>query len=102
MEQKYILSTVENQPIYEHLRTIPGVGKILALTIYYEVGEIARFGSARQFCSYARVDPLGYGGVFSLDRPPLMDPLGYGGVFSLDRPPLMDAYNLELQGLAFF
>jgi len=55
--EKYILSTVENQPIFEHLRTIPGVGKILALTIYYEVGEIARFPSARQFCSYARVVP---------------------------------------------
>jgi len=55
--EKYIVSTVENQPIFEHLRTIPGVGKILALTIYYEVGEIARFPSARQFCSYARVVP---------------------------------------------
>jgi transposase len=55
--EKYILGTVENQPIYEHLRTIPGVGKILALTIYYEVGDIGRFGSARQFCSYARVVP---------------------------------------------
>jgi transposase len=55
--EKYILSTVENKPIFEHLRTIPGVGKILALTIYYEVGDIARFASARQFCSYARVVP---------------------------------------------
>jgi transposase len=55
--EKYILGTVKNKPIFEHLRTIPGVGKILALTIYYEVGEIARFGSVRQFCSYARVVP---------------------------------------------
>ena len=55
--EKYILSTVENQPIFEHLQTIPGVGKTLALTIYYEVGDIARFASAKQFCSYARVVP---------------------------------------------
>lgn len=53
--EKYILSTVKNKPIFEHLRTIPGVGQTLALTIYYEVGDIGRFGSARQFCSYARV-----------------------------------------------
>jgi transposase len=55
--EKYILSTVKNEPIFEHLQTIPGVGKTLALTIYYEVGDIARFASARQFCSYARVVP---------------------------------------------
>jgi transposase len=55
--EKYILSTVKNKPIFEHLQTIPGVGKILALTIYYEVGDIARFASAKQFCSYARVVP---------------------------------------------
>jgi len=55
--EKYILSTVKNQPIFEHLQTIPGVGKTLALTIYYEVGDISRFASVRQFCSYARVVP---------------------------------------------
>jgi transposase len=55
--EKYLLSTVKNKPIFDHLRTIPGVGQTLALTIYYEVGEIARFPSARQFCSYARVVP---------------------------------------------
>jgi transposase len=55
--EKYLLSTVKNKPIFDHLRTIPGVGKTLALTIYYEVGDIGRFPSARQFCSYARVVP---------------------------------------------
>ena len=55
--ETYILSTVKNKPIFEHLQTIPGVGKTLALTIYYEVGDITRFASARQFCSYARVVP---------------------------------------------
>ena len=55
--ETYILSTVKNKRIYDHLQTIPGVGKILALTIYYEVGDITRFGSSKQFCSYARVVP---------------------------------------------
>lgn len=37
------------------LRTIPGVGQILALTILYEVHDIKRFGSVQQFSSYARL-----------------------------------------------
>jgi len=55
--EKRILDSVKNDPLLELLQTIPGVGKILALTIYYEAGQIDRFGSAKQFCSYARVVP---------------------------------------------
>ena len=55
--EKLILDTVADEPTFELLRTIPGVGKILGLTIFYEVGQIERFGSAEQFCSYARVVP---------------------------------------------
>jgi transposase len=54
---KSILETVADEPQFELLRTIPGVGKILALTIFYEVGDIQRFGGPKQFCSYARVVP---------------------------------------------
>ena len=52
-----ILATVAEQPLFDLLQTIPGVGKILALTIYYEVGDIDRFEGPKQFCSYARVVP---------------------------------------------
>ena len=55
--EKMILRTVDDTPMFKLLQTIPGVGKILALTIYYEAGEIERFGSAKKFCSYARVVP---------------------------------------------
>ena len=37
------------------LRTIPGVGRILALTILYEIGDIERFESVQKFASYARL-----------------------------------------------
>ncbi len=37
------------------LRTIPGVGQILALTILYEVHDIKRFKTVQRFCSYARL-----------------------------------------------
>ena len=45
------------QVSFERLLQVYGIGKILALTILYEVGEISRFESMRQFCSYCRVVP---------------------------------------------
>jgi transposase len=37
------------------LRTIPGVGKILALVLLYEIEEIARFPRVQAFVSYCRL-----------------------------------------------
>jgi transposase len=37
------------------LSTIPGVGKILALTFLYEIHDIGRFESVQRFASYARL-----------------------------------------------
>lgn len=37
------------------LRTIPGVGQILALVILYEIHDIKRFKTVQRFCSYARL-----------------------------------------------
>ena len=34
---------------------MPGIGKVLALTILYEVEDIRRFKRVQQFCSYARL-----------------------------------------------
>lgn len=52
-----ILSTARKRPEYKLLTTIPGIWKILAMTIMYEVGEISRFKSAKRFSSYCRVVP---------------------------------------------
>ncbi len=46
---------VHDLPSFYRLRSIPGVGKVLALTILYEVGDIRRFDDAGQFLSYARL-----------------------------------------------
>jgi len=37
------------------LRSIPGVGKVLALTILYEIHDVRRFDRVQQFASYARL-----------------------------------------------
>jgi len=37
------------------LKTVNGIGRILALTIIYEIGDINRFPSVQKFASYARL-----------------------------------------------
>jgi transposase len=62
---------VENPHTYYLLQTIPGVGKILALVLLYEIHRIDRFADAGDFLSYARLvrclhrsagKPVGAGG----------------------------------------
>jgi transposase len=46
---------VDDVQTYHRLQTIPGVGKILALVLLYEIHDIRRFGSEGQFLSYTRL-----------------------------------------------
>ncbi|HET9530546.1 MAG TPA: IS110 family transposase [Blastocatellia bacterium] len=55
--EQQILDLTRNNADYKRLLEIAGIGKILALTILYEVGDIRRFNSARHFSSYYRVVP---------------------------------------------
>tara|TARA_B110000014_G_C20094012_1_gene573177 strand:+ start:124 stop:1167 length:1044 start_codon:yes stop_codon:yes gene_type:complete len=46
----------QHNPIHLHiLKSISGVGRILSLTILYEIGDIARFESVQKFASYSRL-----------------------------------------------
>jgi transposase len=40
---------------FHRLRSVPGIGKILALTILYEIHDIERFPRVQDFASYARL-----------------------------------------------
>jgi transposase len=46
---------VDDVQTYHRLRTIPGVGPVLALILLYEIHDIKRFASVGQFLSYARL-----------------------------------------------
>jgi transposase len=46
---------VDDVQTYHRLRTIPGVGPVLALILLYEVHDIRRFANEGQFLSYARL-----------------------------------------------
>jgi transposase len=56
LEEK-ILDQTRHRPEFDLLLKVPGVGIILALTIYYELGDILRFADARKFSSYCRLVP---------------------------------------------
>lgn len=46
----------QHKPIHLHLlKSISGIGRILSLTIIYEIGNINRFESVQNFASYARL-----------------------------------------------
>jgi transposase len=40
---------------FHRLHSIPGVGKVLALTILYEIHDVRRFDRVQEFASYARL-----------------------------------------------
>jgi len=46
----------QHNPVHFHLlKSVWGIGPILALTIIYEIGDINRFESVQKFASYARL-----------------------------------------------
>lgn len=52
--EKAVLGDARDLPSYSKLTTLPGVGKILGMTMALEVGDIRRFASPGQFASYCR------------------------------------------------
>lgn len=52
--EKTVLERCKLRPEFEMLLTIDGVGKILALTIMLETGDISRFSDVGKFVSYSR------------------------------------------------
>jgi transposase len=55
--EKEIIKASRNNPEYNRLTQIPGFGKALAAITFYEIGDIGRFKSSRNFSSYCRVVP---------------------------------------------
>ena len=53
--EKGVLASAREIPLYEKLLTIPGIGRILGMTITMEVGEVGRFKTAGDFASYCRM-----------------------------------------------
>src|SRR5947207_716874 len=52
--EKVVLASARELPYYAKLATLPGVGRILGMTITLEVGEVTRFAGPGNFASYCR------------------------------------------------
>ena len=55
--EKRLGELVEVTPEMQRLETLPGVGVILAATIWLEIGDVGRFLSAERLASYAGTTP---------------------------------------------
>lgn len=56
LERDIELAALEHYPAeLAALQTIPGVGRIISLTILLEIDTVARFDTRQQFCSYTRL-----------------------------------------------
>lgn len=52
--ERTVRDRVKLRPEFSFLKTVPGIGQILALTIMLETGDIQRFPSVGNFASYCR------------------------------------------------
>jgi len=55
-----IMASEKYQPKIERLCTIPGIGRLTAVTILLEIGDINRFASTEKFASYLGLTPSEY------------------------------------------
>jgi transposase len=52
--ERTVIERVQLRPQFSFLKTVPGIGEILALTIMLETGDIQRFSTVGNFASYCR------------------------------------------------
>ena len=52
--EKSIMKKLKNDPFFNLIKTVPGVGPILGMTILLETGEIKRFAKVGNYSSYCR------------------------------------------------
>jgi transposase len=53
--EKAVLASAREIPLYQKLLTLPGIGRILGMTITMETGDVRRFPSDGDFASYCRL-----------------------------------------------
>jgi transposase len=58
--ERQLEAIAEQLPAVEHLRTIPGIGLLIATALVAFIGDIRRFPSGRHFASYLGLTPREY------------------------------------------
>jgi transposase len=86
------------------LKTVPGIGQALGLTLLYEIHDITRFPSVQRFCSYSRLvkgTVASAGQIKGLRGAKLGNPymrwaLGEAAVLARRHSPMIAAYYDQL------
>jgi transposase len=55
--EREITTLANPDPRVQALMALPGVGKLTAMTLIAEIGDIARFPTARKLCAWAGLTP---------------------------------------------
>lgn len=55
--EQVVLARGLQMPAFQGLQTVPGIGKVLGLTIALEVGDVGRFAEVGHYASYCRCVP---------------------------------------------
>jgi transposase len=56
-DEKALEAVMEASPALDHVRSLPGMGPILAAVVVSEIDNISRFPSAQKLCGYAGLCP---------------------------------------------
>ena len=56
-DEKALEGLLEQSPVLQHVRSLPGMGPILAAVVVTEIDSIERFPSAQKLCGYAGLCP---------------------------------------------
>jgi transposase len=55
--ERDLLAHARPDPRVQALMALPGIGRITAMTLVAEIGDITRFPSARKLCAWAGLTP---------------------------------------------
>jgi transposase len=70
--EKQIVARVKDNPIWDVLQTIPGVGIIIAATFVAEIGTITRFDNPDALIRYSGLDPSVHGSANHMRHGPIV------------------------------
>ncbi len=99
--EREIRARAKPDPRVDALQRLPGVGLLTAMTLVAEIGDIARFDSARRLCSWSGLTPrvrnsdtkVRHGHITKMGPPAVRLVLGEAAHVAKTKPPFVEAYE---------
>jgi len=82
-----ITALAKPDPRVQALMTLPGIGKLTAMTLVAEIGDISRFPTARKLCAWAGLTPQVRNSDRTVRHGHITKQAHHGGGGSCRRPP---------------